>query len=72
VLPPFAAHEHGSDWNDLAKLKDPEDWLRIWQTGVDAARLEMGASRARTNEGRLANAEAPPLSLKSAGTIRKR
>jgi putative DNA primase/helicase len=69
VLPPFAEHERGSDWNDLAQLKSPEDWLRIWQAGIDAAKLEIGALRDRTTDG---HSETQPLSVKSTGAVRRR
>jgi putative DNA primase/helicase len=45
VLPPFAEHEHGSDWNDLAKLKGPQEWQRLWRAGVEAAKLEIETGR---------------------------
>ena len=37
VLPPFAEHEHGSDWNDLAKLKCAHEWQCLWRAGIEAA-----------------------------------
>jgi phage/plasmid primase-like uncharacterized protein len=45
VLPPFAEHEHGSDWNDLAKLKGPQEWQHLGRAGLDAAKLEIEAGR---------------------------
>jgi putative DNA primase/helicase len=45
VLPPFAEHEHGSDWNDLAKLKGAQEWQRLWRAGIDATKLEIEAGR---------------------------
>ena len=45
VLPPFAEHEHGSDWNDLAKLKGREAWQQIWRAGIEVAKLEIRAGQ---------------------------
>jgi putative DNA primase/helicase len=45
VLPPFAEHEHGSDWNDLAKLKGQDTWQQLWRAGIEAAKLELNDGR---------------------------
>jgi putative DNA primase/helicase len=45
VLPPFAEHEHGSDWNDLAKLKGAPEWQRLWRADIEAAKQEIEAGR---------------------------
>jgi phage/plasmid primase-like uncharacterized protein len=45
VLPSFAEHEQGSDWNDLAALKGAEELRRLWRAGLEAAKLEINAGQ---------------------------